>query len=220
MTFKTFVAGASAAAITLTSASAAFAQAPAAPAAPAITHGAAIPGICTFSGQAVLGNSTVGKYVITRLQQLGQQANAELNAEQTSLQNDAKALDAQRTTLDQSTLESRAASLQVRDNALQRKAQQRQRELQATEQKAVSRVYTEMEPFVRQAYQAKACAILLDRQGVQLANPAMDITQQVVTALNGKITQFAFDRERLDQAAAPTAAAPPPTQTPAATPRR
>jgi outer membrane protein len=53
-----------------------------------------------------------------------------------------------------------------------------------------------------------------------LANPAMDITQQVVTALNGKITQFAFDRERLD-AAAPTAAAPPPTQTPAAAaPRR
>jgi len=29
----------------------------------------------------------------------------------------------------------------------------------------------------------------------------MDITQPLVTALNAKITQFAFDRERLDQQA-------------------
>jgi outer membrane protein len=39
----------------------------------------------------------------------------------------------------------------------------------------------------------------------------MDITTSVVTGLNAKITQFAFDRERLDQAApapAPAAAAP------------
>jgi outer membrane protein len=72
-----------------------------------------------------------------------------------------------------------------------------------------------MEPFVRQAYQGKQCAILLDRQAVQLANPAMDITQQVVTGLNGKIQQFAFDRERLDTAPTTAQGAPPPTQTPA-----
>ncbi len=53
-----------------------------------------------------------------------------------------------------------------------------------------------------------------------IANPAMDITPQGITALNGKITQFAFDRERLDQTGAPTAAsaAPPIVQTPS-TPR-
>jgi outer membrane protein len=37
----------------------------------------------------------------------------------------------------------------------------------------------------------------------------MDITPQVVTALNAKITQFTFDRERLDQAAAPAGAPAP-----------
>jgi outer membrane protein len=44
----------------------------------------------------------------------------------------------------------------------------------------------------------------------------MDITPQVVTALNAKITQFAFDRERLDQPQAAGAAggAPPIGQTP------
>jgi outer membrane protein len=51
----------------------------------------------------------------------------------------------------------------------------------------------------------------------------MDITPQVVTALNAKITQFAFDRERLDQqAGGPQVArpaspsAPPITTTPPA----
>jgi outer membrane protein len=62
--------------------------------------------------------------------------------------------------------------------------------------------------MIRQAYQQKGCSVLLQRNAVVLANPAMDITPQVMTALNGKITQFAFDRERLDQAVTtPTAAA-------------
>ncbi len=32
-------------------------------------------------------------------------------------------------------------------------------------------------------------------------NPAMDISDDVVTALNGKMTTISFDRERLDQQA-------------------
>lgn len=217
MTFKIFAVAGTAVALTLTGVAPAFAQAPAAapaapPAAPAVTHGAAVPGLCIVSVENAIGASTVGRYVNTRLQQLVAQVNAELNAEKTSLDNDAKALDGQRATLDQNTLEQRAAALQVRANALQRKAQQRDQEIQATEQKAVNRVGVEMEPLIRQAYQAKQCSVLINRNSIILGNPASDITPQVVTALNAKITQFAFDRERLDQqarpAAAPAAAAP------------
>lgn len=193
----------------------ALAQAPAAAATPAVTHGAPINGLCVLSYEGAVGGSTVGKYVTTRLQQLVAQVNAELNAEKTAIDNDAKALDAQRATLAQDVLEQRAAALQVRANALQRKAQLRDREIQATEQKALARVGQEMEPLIRQAYQAKTCSVLINRQAVVLASPATDITPQVVTALNGKLTQFAFDRERLDQ----TSGAPAPTQTPGARPQ-
>lgn len=219
MTFKTFAVAGCAMALALSGAAPAFAQqpgaAPAAPAAPAVTHGAPTPGLCIVSVENAIGASTVGKYVNTRLQQLVAQVNAELNAEKTGIDNDAKALDGQRATLDQNTLEQRAAALQVRANALQRKAQQRDREIQATEQKAINRVGTEMEPLIRQAYQQKQCSMLINRNSIILGNPASDITPQVVTALNAKITQFAFDRERLD-APAPTAAAP----AAAAAPRR
>ncbi|RAK68949.1 OmpH family outer membrane protein [Phenylobacterium kunshanense] len=214
MTFKTLATAACAAAVALTGATPAFAQAPAAApaaAAPQVAHGAPITGLCVVSIENAIGASTVGKYVNTRLQQLVGQVNAELSAERTAIDNDAKALEGQRATLDQNALEQRAAALQVRANALQRKAQLRDREIQATEQKAFNRVGTEMEPLIRQAYQAKGCSVLLNRNSIILGNPASDITQQVVTALNAKITQFTFDRERLDQPqpAAPAAAAAP-----------
>jgi outer membrane protein len=210
MTFKTFAAAGTAVALALTSAPA-FAQAPApaaTTAAPQVTHGAAVPGVCVLSVEGAIGSSTVGKFVQTRLQQLLGQVNAELNGEKTAIDNEAKTLEGQRATLDQNALEQRAAALQVRANALQRKAQQREREIQVTEQKAFGRVGEEMEPLIRTAYQQKQCSVLLNRTGVLFFNPASDLTPQVVTALNAKITQFAFDRERLDQAAAPAAARP------------
>ena len=203
MTFKPFATGACAAAVALSAASGAFAQAPApaaaAPAAPAMTHGPAIPGVCVVSIENAIGASTVGKYVDSRIQQIVAQVNAELTGEKTAIDNDAKALDARRATLDQNALEQQAAALQVRANALQRKAQLRDREVQATEQKAVGRIGQEMEPLIRQVYQQRQCSLLLQRTAVVIANPAMDITPQVITALNAKITQFTFDRERLDQ---------------------
>jgi Skp family chaperone for outer membrane proteins len=229
MTFKQ-IAAAGAAVAALAASSTAFAQAAqpaaraAAPAAaaPAVAQGPAIPGLCTVSVEAAIGGSTVGQYVGTRMQQLGTQANAELNGEKTAIDNDAKALEGQRATLDQNTLEQRASALQVRFNALQRKAEQRDRELQATQQKALGRVATEMDPVLRQIYQTQKCSLLIERGAVIIPNPSMDVTQAVVTAMNGKITQFAFDRERLDQApqgAAPAAAAPR-AAAPAAAPAR
>jgi outer membrane protein len=205
MTFK-ILATTCAVALVVT-ASTAFAQ-QAAPPAPAVSHGPALPNVCILSVEGAIGTSTVGKYVDTRLQQIMTQVQAELNAEKTAIDNEAKTLDGQRATLDQNAMETRAASLQVRANAFQRKAQLREREVQATEQKAYARIAQEMEPAIRQVYQQKQCSLLLQRSAVVLANPAMDLTPQVVTALNAKLTQFTFERERLDNAAAASAAAP------------
>lgn len=171
----------------------------AAPAAPAVTHGPALAGVCIFSSQRAVGQSQVGKAVAARLQTITQQVNAELSGERTALENEGKALDAKKATTAQDALEQQAAALQVKANAWQRKGQLRQREVEATEQKALSRVYQEMDTPIRQVYQAQKCSILFDRESVMLANPAMDITDGVVTALDARIKTLTFDRERLDQ---------------------
>lgn len=205
MSIKPVAATALIAALSLGLASQASAQAAATP--PAVTHGPALPGVCVLSIEGAIGGSTVGKYVSTRMDQIITQVNSELNAEKTAIDNDAKALDGQRATLDANTFEQRAAALQVRANSLQRKAGLRDREVQATQQKALARVGQELDPIVRQIYQQKQCSVLISRDSLIIANPAMDITPQVVTGLNAKIVQFAFDRERLDQAAAAPASA-------------
>ena len=203
MTSKFFAATASGLAA-LAMASGAFAQAapPTGPAAPPVTHGAPIAGVCVFSSQGAVAKSLVGKAVDARLKAIIQQVNSELTTERTTLDNDAKALDAKKATLDQSALEQQAAALQVRANAWQRKGQLRQKEVEATEQKQLGRVYQELDPAIRQAYQGKSCAILIERESVLLGNPAMDITDAVVAAVDARIKTLTFDRERLDQAGA------------------
>ncbi len=184
------------------------APAPAAAAAanPAQQITANVPGVCVLSREGVIGASTVGKYVTTRMGQLSNQVNAELGGEQTSLQNDAKALDAKKTTLQPAQYQTQGQALQVRAQSLQEKAQQRDRELQATEQKAFARVLQEASPLVGDVVKVHSCGILLDANSVLAGNPTMDITPLVVQELNTKLTQFDFDRERLDpQAAAPQA---------------
>lgn len=196
-----FLSAAASSVVALALATSASAQtAPAAAAAgPAVTHGAALPGVCILSSQSAIAGSQVGKAVSTRLQTITQQVNAELSGERTALENEGKALDAKKATTAQDALEQQAAALQVKANAWQRKGQLRQREVEATEQKALSRVYQEMDTPIKQAYQAAKCSILFDRESVMLANPAMDITPAVVTALDARIKTLTFDRERLDQ---------------------
>lgn len=181
-----------------TSASAQTAPA-AAPAAPAVTYGPALPGVCIFSSPRAVGQSQVGKAVDARLKTIIQQVNAELTAERTGLDNEAKALDGKKATLAQDALEQQASALQVKANAWQRKGQLRQKEVEATEQKALARVYQELDTPIKQVYQAQKCSMLLDRESVMLANPAMDITDAVVAALDARIKTLTFDRERLDQ---------------------
>lgn len=206
-----FLSAAASSVVALAIATSASAQtAPAAPAAPAVTHGPALTGVCIFSSPRAVASSQVGKAVDARLKTIIQQVNAELTAERTGLDNEAKALDAKKATLAQDALEQQASALQVKANAWQRKGQLRQKEVEATEQKALSRVYQELDTPIKQVYQAQKCSMLFDRESVMLANPSMDITDAVVTALDGRIKTLTFDRERLDQQV-PGAAALQPT---------
>jgi outer membrane protein len=179
------------------------ASTPAPAVAPAVAQGPAIPGVCLLSVNQAIAQSTVGGYVRTRLDQIVTQVRAELNPEETAINNEGKTLDASKATLDQATLQSRAQALQGRYAAFQQKADLRQREVKATQDKALNRIAQELEPIAQQLYQAHRCSVLIDKGSVMLANPDMDLTPGAITALNGKLQQFPFDREHLDTGAAP-----------------
>jgi Skp family chaperone for outer membrane proteins len=180
------------------------AAAPAA-AAPTIPTGPAIPGLCVLNREGLLYGSTVGKYVDQRLHQLKAQSDAELNAEATTIKSDVAALQAQKATLPPEQYEQQGAALNGRISAFQAKAQKRDAEMQRTLEKAVARINKEAEPYITQAFAQHNCSILFSADSVMFSAQSMDITQQVVVALNAKFTQFPFDREQLpdQQGAAP-----------------
>jgi len=177
----------------------------AAPAAPtAMPQGPAIPGLCIFSVSQAIGGSKVGQYVHQRMDQIVSQVKAELGPEDTAINTDGKALEAARGSLDAATYQTRAQALSLRINNLRQKADLRQREVKATEDKALNRISQELEPIASQLYAQKHCSVLVDRGSVMMANPDMDFTPQAIVALNAKIQQFPFDREHLDTAAPAT----------------
>ncbi len=185
---------------------AAWAQARAAAPAPvAVAQGPAIPGLCVLSVNQAIAGSQVGGYVRTRLDQIVAQVKAELSPEDASVSTDARALEAKRATLDAAAYQKAGNDLSVRINALRQKADLRNREVKATEDKALNRIAQELEPIAQTLYQQHHCSALLDKGSVMMANPDMDLTSAAVTALNGKVQQFPFDREHLDTA--PTAGA-------------
>lgn len=179
------------------------AAAAAAPSPPPIQITASVPGMCILSREALLQTSTVGAFVGDRMKQLSAVVRAELTTDQTTLENDAKTLEGQKASLDAAVYEQRGQALQQRGAQFQQKVQQRQRELEATQQKAFARILQSAGPFVGQVVTQRACGVLLDANAVIVGNPNMDITPTVTQLLNASLTQFAFDREHLDDSAAP-----------------
>jgi len=178
----------------------AFAAQASAQTAPPVT-GPVIPGICVFNPARAVGTSTVGKYVTGRLNELGQQVNAELQAEQTQLQTDAKALEAQRATLTQAQLQAKAEPLQARAAAFQRKVQQRDKEMQETQARAVQTIAQSMSPIVQQTFVQRGCSVLMNTDGLYLWVPGAELTDSVIAGLNVKMQSLPVERVHLDQGA-------------------
>jgi outer membrane protein len=174
------------------------APAPAPPPAPPIAQGPPIPGVCVIWREQAIEKSKVGEWAKERLKQIATQVNAELSPEGTAIQTDAKAFEAARSTMDQATQQSKAQALQARYDAFRQKQDLRQRELRATQDKALNRIAQELVPIISELYQSHRCSILLDKNATLIENPDMNITSPAITALDGKIQQFPFEREHLD----------------------
>ena len=201
-------------------AGAAAAQAPP-PAAPnaiaaAPPSGPAIPGVCVFSLEKTIAQSTVGKVFQTRMQQLSQQAQAELAPERAQLQTDAATLQGQQASLAPDVFQQRAAAMNQRIQAYSAKEQQRSQELDATQQKNLQRIAGEINPLLVSVYTAHNCSLVLSSEGIIAVNPAMDVSDDVTTQLNTRMTTITFDREHLDE---PGAAGPAPSAAAAPAPR-
>lgn len=182
----------------------AFAQqaAPSAPAAQPL-GGAMIPGLCLLSREAIFANAAVGKVATTRLQQLAQDAQAEVDAERKPLDTEIQAFQAEAAKLTPAQRTQREQALQPRLQAVQAKTQQRSREIEATREKAMATIAGYAQPVIAQVYTQHKCGLLVDRNTVLGGNMTNDLTPDVVKGLDAKVTTITFNREALPAQPAP-----------------
>ncbi|HLZ78989.1 MAG TPA: OmpH family outer membrane protein [Sphingomonas sp.] len=167
-----------------------------APASPTL-GGPAIAGVCLLSRPAVFATARVGVAATARLQQLTEQAKAEVEAERKPIEADAKAFEAEQARLSPEQRQSRAQALEQRLRAVQQKAALRSREIEATREKAMTRIVSTMQPLVQQVYQARGCGLLVDRGSVLGGNMTNDLTPAVIQGLDARMATISFDREAL-----------------------
>jgi len=175
----------------------ALAQTPSAPS----LGGTAVPGVCLLSREAIFANAKVGVAASTRLQQLTQEAQAEVETDRKALDVDLKTYQAEQAKLTPAQRQDKEQALSPRVQAMQTKAQQRSREIEATREKALGQISTAAQPVIAQAYKAKSCGLLVDRASVLGGNLANDLTPDVVKGLDAALSTINFNREVLPAAA-------------------
>jgi len=158
--------------------------------------GPIVPGVCLLSREAIFANAAVGRAASARLQELTQAAQAEIDAQRTPLEAEARALEGQP---DNAENQQRRQQLAQRWQALQQQAAHNSREIEATRAKALERIANEAQPVIAEAYGAKNCGLLFDRNSALGGNFANDLTADVVRLLDARIQTITFDRERLPQ---------------------
>ena len=157
-----------------------------------VTHGPAIPNVCTFHNARMLAQSTSGQALSSGMERLVQEVQAEVAPYTTSIQTEATALQQGGQAADADG--SRRRALQARAQELEQLTQRREQELQYTRAVQLQAIATAADPIVVAVYQERQCGILLDRDSIFIANPSMDITDTVIQRLNTALPSLSFSR--------------------------
>ena len=168
---------------------------PAASAANTPTYGPPISGICIFSRDMALSTSQAGVSVAQQLQQLQQTAAAPLNAERQAIAQADQALGAEKSKLAPAKFQERAAALQQRAQAYESTVQTRNGQLEQTRDKATTQIAQAITPILVATITAHQCSLVVERGGVIGANPAMDLTPEVIQKLNAALPTVAVTLE-------------------------
>ncbi|MBK1968059.1 MULTISPECIES: OmpH family outer membrane protein [Brevundimonas] len=156
--------------------------------------GPVIPGVCVYFNQRVLAQSTAGQAVQTRMEQLAQEVQGELQPYATAIQTEVQALQQGAATIPADQMNQRRQQLQQRVQEAQQLEGTRENELRYTLAEQRRKISEAVEPLLVAVYQEKGCGIMIDRESVFILNPSMDVTDTVIQRLNAQLPTLSFNR--------------------------
>ncbi|WP_332654491.1 OmpH family outer membrane protein [Brevundimonas sp.] len=157
--------------------------------------GPAIPGVCIYHHDRLMAQSTAGQSLVTGLQRLQQEVQAELSPYEQFIQTEGQALQQGQATIPQDQLQQRAQALETRYREFETLRQTRTGELRYTLAYQQQQIGQATDPILQALYTERGCGILLSADAVMRANPQMDLTETAIQRLNAALpTLPAFSR--------------------------
>jgi outer membrane protein len=156
----------------------------------------------------VIRESAVGQHVKRQIESIATQMQKEIKAQNSPLESELTRLQADTKGMTSETLQSRpdilkrAQDFQIKGQKSQQEAAYKKRELQLTEQKAIQKVNEELESILEALVKERNADVILDRTLVIYGGKSADVTETVISRLNGKIQTVSVVRVRLPRKAA------------------
>lgn len=150
----------------------------------------------------VLRDSDVGKHIARQLETIGKSIEAEAKASASPLEAKGKSLQSQLKGKDYNALQNDAAlqaqlkSFQTDQQKLKVDIAYKAEEMKITEAKAVQKVQDRLRIILKDIVQERNADVVLERSLVIYGDPA-DVTDTVISRLNGQLKTVPVTRERL-----------------------
>ena len=156
--------------------------------------GPVVPGVCVYHHDRLLAQSTAGQSLVTGLQRLQQEVQAELAPYEQFIQTESQQLQQGRGTIPQADFATREQALQTRFQEARNLAQTREGELRYTQAMQLQQITQAADPIILALYTERGCGILISRESVLRVNPSMDITEAAIQRVNAALPSLSFTR--------------------------
>ncbi|MEM9014325.1 MAG: OmpH family outer membrane protein [Pseudomonadota bacterium] len=167
-----------------------------------LTAGAAVspaaaqsqPVILIINQAQVIATSKAGKSMGPQLQKFQEEINKELNDEVEKITKESEDLKKQKDLMAEDVWMEKAKQVAVKQNNLPVLREVRVRELQLSEQQALGKISEVMKPILEEIVKERGATLLLDRSAVMFASVDNDITQEVITELDKKLSSVKVEK--------------------------
>ncbi len=149
------------------------------------------PKILVLDRSAILGISKVGQDISRQIQGMSRQAKADLDARAKTLQTQGQALNQQVAVLAPDLKAAKIKDFEAKQAALQTDATRKEQALQYSALVAQQQVAKALDPILDDVMRERGANMILDRSVILKGNVgSLDITQDVINRLNGKMSSL------------------------------
>jgi outer membrane protein len=139
-----------------------------------------------INGQRLIEGTKRGRALAEKMEAIGKDKQAKLNAMQDEIKKLEK--DLMSPALNEDTKEKKSLELQNKTTAAKRFIEDSQREMQIKTEQEMNTLKTEIQPIIQQVGKEKGLTIILEITAVAYFDPAADITDDIIRIMDSKAT--------------------------------